>query len=94
MTYRKSEKGIMGRKHMGAEEAVKFIQKRRHCANPNPGFMRQLIKYENELPKTVKHNDVNNTTSEQVIKRDEAIRDAIKSIDEIKEELKSVDVYC
>ena len=73
---------------MGAEEAVKFIQKRRRCANPNPGFMRQLIKYENELPKTVKHNDVNNTTSEQVIKRDEAIRDAIKSIDEIKEELK------
>ena len=94
MTYQKSEKGIMGRKNMGAEEAVKFIQKRRRCANPNPGFMRQLMKYEKELPKTVKHNDMNNTTSEPVIKRDEAIREAIKSIDEIKEELKSVDVYC
>ena len=94
MTYHTSEKGIMGRKNMGAEEAVKFIQKRRRCANPNPGFMRQLMKYEKELPKTFKHNDMNDTTSDPVIKRDEAIREAIKSIDEIKEELKSVDVYC
>ena len=84
----------MGRKNMGAEEAVKFIQKRRRCANPNPGFMRQLMKYEKELPKTVKHNDMNAKTSDPEIKRDEAIREAIKSIDEIKEELKSVDVYC
>ena len=94
MTYQKSEKGIMGRKNMGAEEAVKFIQKRRRCANPNPGFMRQLMKYEKELPKTVKHNDMNDTKSDPVIKRDVAIREAIESIDEIKEELKSVDVYC
>jgi protein-tyrosine phosphatase len=38
MTNVKSENKIWGKSNMGSEEAVKYIKKRRRCANPNPGF--------------------------------------------------------
>ena len=49
MTNVRSEKGLFGNNNMGATEAVKYIQKRRPCANPNPSFMHQLKKFEKQL---------------------------------------------
>ena len=46
-----SETKIFGKGKMGSEEAVKYIQKKRSCANPNPGFRRQLAIFERELAK-------------------------------------------
>ena len=46
-----SEKRVWGKGNMGSEEAVKYIRKRRRCANPNPGFSRQLALFERELSK-------------------------------------------
>ena len=46
-----SETRIFGKGNMGSEEAVKYIQKKRSCANPNPGFTRQLAIFERELAK-------------------------------------------
>ena len=95
MTHRKSEKlGIFGgRGNMGAEEAVKFIQKRRRCANPNPGFMRQLINFEKEFAKQSMPDDLHDT-SKEIPKGDEAIREAIEAIEKMKGDMKSVDLYC
>ena len=49
MTKVRSEKVLFGNSNMGATEAIKYIQKRRPCANPNPSFMHQLKKYEEQL---------------------------------------------
>ena len=80
MTNVKSENRIWGTGNMGSEEAVKYIQKRRRCANPNPGFTKQLSLFEKELAKK----SVTNTWNIPP----EGL-EALESMDKIIEELKS-----
>ena len=62
----RSEKGLFGNNNMGATEAVKYIQKRRPCANPNPSFMHQLKKFEKQLKTSMNTISIeNNLTEEQ-----------------------------
>ena len=80
MTSFKSETRTSGNGNMGSEEAVKYIQKRRGCANPNSGFMRQLGLFERELAKKSVTN-IWNISCEGL--------EALDSMDNIIKELKS-----
>ena len=70
---------------MAAEEAVQYIQKRRRCANPNPGFMKQLLQFEKDLAKQ----SVPNSFEAKWEMHQDLHTEALGSIEKIKQSLES-----
>ena len=91
MTNFKSEKGIWRKGNMGAEEAVQYIQKKRRCANPNPGFMKQLMQFEKrekDMTKTFVANSYDTKENVSKEKGGDMNRETLEIIEKIIEDLK------
>ena len=80
MTNVRSEKGLFGNGNMGATEAVKYIQKRRPCANPNPSFMHQLKKFEKQLKTSTNTIPIENDLTEEQANVLESMKKIIEKI--------------
>ena len=82
MTNVRSEKGLFGNSNMGATEAVKYIQKRRPCANPNPSFMHQLKKFEKQLKTSMNTISIENNLTEEQANTLESMKKIIEKLNQ------------
>ena len=67
---------------MGVYEALDYIRTKRHIARPNPGFMTQLVKFENNISKFQQGADdsnFDNDTNHSMIKENQ-VTNSIKQL--------------
>ena len=80
MSEVKSEKALILKSKMGANEAVQYIWKRRNCANPNPSFRSQLKTFETQLKKSSNSDNSGDCLTELESKTIESMKTLIQEL--------------
>ena len=80
MSELKSEKTLVLKSKMGANEAVQYIWKRRNCANPNPSFRSQLKTFETQLKNNSNSSNSGNCLTDLELKTIESMKTIIQEL--------------